>query len=1017
MKRLTMVAVSLIYVLSLFAVPAFAARATVSSADGTPKHLVPESSRAALTDVQLEQANRLGGKLGTASSQTSLGFMASPGLMIGSTGYDIQHNSRMGRQIVQGPNGRVHFVWTHKLAGAASTLRQIRYQTYVPGSGFSELPGGLEISDAREGHMCAIDHFNNSALPVWRYGAAFASYRSTSALDFASGAASFTIVDLPSATQTCEGIFSGPIGEPYIWPVVAADVDGSNNPIAHVVAMEGNSDASYSSMAYFRGTGGTFTSYGTCGRFIDSTTAISYTVAQDPGSDKVAIAYTKARTAASSRENNDLCYRMSTDLGVTWGSVVNVSQYNTADKERASQETSSMFDADGCYHILYVAAFYDSAANQVADQAAKLYHWDDCNDCRSLVLDANNEDPNCNMKAFEHNVARISLSECTVAATKTLYAVYTRYVGDEDPTTPALKDCSAGQVPNGEIYASASSTGGETWGPPINLTNSRTDNCASGACDDDNFGSSAMYVTDSLRIQYLNDKDAGSGVGNDGTAETYSPVMFLSHGCFPMDTYRFLTATPSGLTYPILHAAPTMQANTTLTLTNAGNATANWTNVITYNIGSGWLNLSAAGAVTAGCTNSQTLNVTAGPIANEGYYSATITFTYQGPTMFNVPVEFYVFTNFFLPQDAALRTELVRMNVNQAGRNSHQEPGKMFYFFNEETEPIFDGSLILGNSATNLSWLLFEGGGSNPTVSNPFGFLYASSNTTHDSTGSALYRTASGSGTNRDTTLEFDVTYYAPKDVDYSKFIIATYNIHKGANDSLGTVSGLTIAYGLDIDVPDDSSQNRGGSDASRQAVYQRGVYNGADLYYAGMRGVRYDNTAIVGGFNWENDVTVYPLGGYENDSLWNKLVAVNGYVSTDSSEDLNSVLTIAKNVTINGATNDEFEFAVAFAANDGSAKSLASFQEVLDSAKSWLCQHVYTGAPACADCKCGDADGNGIFTISDAVYLINFIFAGGPAPDPLCEGDADGNGIITISDAVYLINFIFAGGPTPHCP
>lgn len=66
------------------------------------------------------------------------------------------------------------------------------------------------------------------------------------------------------------------------------------------------------------------------------------------------------------------------------------------------------------------------------------------------------------------------------------------------------------------------------------------------------------------------------------------------------------------------------------------------------------------------------------------------------------------------------------------------------------------------------------------------------------------------------------------------------------------------------------------------------------------------------------------------------------------------------------------------------------------------------TGTCVCAP---GDADGNGLLTISDVVYIINFIFAGGPAP---CNGDADCNCILTISDAVYLINYIFAGGPAP---
>ncbi len=63
---------------------------------------------------------------------------------------------------------------------------------------------------------------------------------------------------------------------------------------------------------------------------------------------------------------------------------------------------------------------------------------------------------------------------------------------------------------------------------------------------------------------------------------------------------------------------------------------------------------------------------------------------------------------------------------------------------------------------------------------------------------------------------------------------------------------------------------------------------------------------------------------------------------------------------------------------------------------------------------RCGDPDGNGIVTISDAVFMISYIFGGGTAPDPTESGDADCNGILTISDAVYLITYIFGGGPAP---
>lgn len=64
-----------------------------------------------------------------------------------------------------------------------------------------------------------------------------------------------------------------------------------------------------------------------------------------------------------------------------------------------------------------------------------------------------------------------------------------------------------------------------------------------------------------------------------------------------------------------------------------------------------------------------------------------------------------------------------------------------------------------------------------------------------------------------------------------------------------------------------------------------------------------------------------------------------------------------------------------------------------------------------------GDADYNGLLTISDAVQLIEYIFAGGDAPEPVLEsGDADCNGLVNISDAVFLINYIFSGGPYPPC-
>ncbi len=105
-------------------------------------------------------------------------------------------------------------------------------------------------------------------------------------------------------------------------------------------------------------------------------------------------------------------------------------------------------------------------------------------------------------------------------------------------------------------------------------------------------------------------------------------------------------------------------------------------------------------------------------------------------------------------------------------------------------------------------------------------------------------------------------------------------------------------------------------------------------------------------------------------------------------------------NDTVSGTTPASvFNITFDVSVNDGSATANQSVQVV-----SYVC---------------GDADGNGSVTISDAVYLIAYIFSGGPAPALEEQGDGDCSGGISISDAVLLIAYIFSGGPAPcsSCP
>ncbi|GAG08796.1 unnamed protein product, partial [marine sediment metagenome] len=100
-----------------------------------------------------------------------------------------------------------------------------------------------------------------------------------------------------------------------------------------------------------------------------------------------------------------------------------------------------------------------------------------------------------------------------------LYVIWTQF----DPD-----DFSAGGFSNGEIYASASTDGGNSWDVPINLTDTQTPDCSPGDCESDHWSSLAEQIDDNLHILYVNDRDAG-GIAQDEGSFTENPVLYMKH--------------------------------------------------------------------------------------------------------------------------------------------------------------------------------------------------------------------------------------------------------------------------------------------------------------------------------------------------------------------------------------------------------------------------------------------------------------------------------------------------------
>ena len=64
-----------------------------------------------------------------------------------------------------------------------------------------------------------------------------------------------------------------------------------------------------------------------------------------------------------------------------------------------------------------------------------------------------------------------------------------------------------------------------------------------------------------------------------------------------------------------------------------------------------------------------------------------------------------------------------------------------------------------------------------------------------------------------------------------------------------------------------------------------------------------------------------------------------------------------------------------------------------------------------------GDADGNGVANLTDAVRLLGHLFSGGPAPGCPDAADVDDDGTLSLTDAVFTLNWLFRPGTDAPLP
>ncbi len=500
-------------------------------------------------------------KVEIAPPPMAMGYYMLGEVQVGSTEFDYQSNRSQQRQIAVGSDGRVYNVFMHRPYGGGN--RSIQYNGYVAGgapgiaTSISPIPGNGGYG------AIAVGPSDSLAIAAYHYTKSGTGFDTRPRVQIGRQTSldtpSFTMYDYPvsdavmPAILNCQGIKTG-LGTSeggYIWPWIVCDVNGSGATIAHVIVKESplaGDTTGKASLVYYKTLPDAAAPTTTCGNFLDSTDAMIYDIAASPISDKVAAVYLypKAWTGYDLGDNDDVVYRESNDLGENWGSQTPITNFGSEESQyvngkwyyRRAFEVSALYTSDDCLHVLYDVRWCDYLTHYYLLYWVKLYHWTSCSPSSTvMLLDGGNYtwQPYGKYPINQMGVSKLNLTQCKIGADTRLYAVYTMYP-DSSAYPGTHADASDHNICNGDVVVQGSTDiSGTTWGPVINLSNTRSNGCTAGSCKSEQFTNAAPYANDSLRIQYLLDKDAGSAVqGTSGSQGEYTdnPIMNITYPCF-----------------------------------------------------------------------------------------------------------------------------------------------------------------------------------------------------------------------------------------------------------------------------------------------------------------------------------------------------------------------------------------------------------------------------------------------------------------------------------------------------
>lgn len=516
--------------------------------------------------------------LGSATFRDPGTTHPSPGVKVGYTYYEYQHNQRMTRQIGWGPHppygdlytedgaGFVHFEWMYS-PDAAYSDRAYAYNYYNFGPGYGVLGSFIrvqEASNAYAGYVTLDVAPDGRAVPGGHNNYTGAGYNPYMYFDESAGFGSFADGEVSIPAEVVEPCLTENEPANTTWPSISYQ-EGTQN-VLHVISDCSPPDV----IQYFRIIDPeNETSEWEDVWCVDTIGNLGYTVVASNITDKVALVWSGPDTKGgcdtcsnydlTNWGDDDIYYQISEDQGATWNNRVNLTK---APEEgaawRCSGDLQAMIDSNDKLHIAWAAMLWpDAAAGAGYWLDSRLLHWSEAFDDVEnptpyvrTVADAtygdlwntynNYQGIECMASNSDINIFKVMISECDGK----FYCLWGQV---HDKQNDIYDDCAAWHTSgawgsaNGDLWFSVSTDDGLTWDMSRNLTHTYTPNCdpdpASGLpeCQSEYWPTMARYgranqIDEDWSGAYVIDPDSAEGgyLGspNDGLYH-YLDVMYI----------------------------------------------------------------------------------------------------------------------------------------------------------------------------------------------------------------------------------------------------------------------------------------------------------------------------------------------------------------------------------------------------------------------------------------------------------------------------------------------------------